>query len=55
MTLHVTLYRFGQDNKFCHVLQLEHVPIILQELHSGVGGGYFSLDINVRKILDADY
>jgi len=24
------LYRFGQDNKFCCVLQLEEVPTILQ-------------------------
>jgi len=27
------LYVFGQNNKFCLVLQLEHVPIVLQELH----------------------
>jgi hypothetical protein len=23
------LYRFGQDNKFCQVLQLEHVSTVL--------------------------
>jgi hypothetical protein len=47
--------RFGQDNKFCHVLQLEQVPIILKELHGGIGGTHFSLDITVRKFLDAGY
>ncbi len=35
----VILYIFGQDNRFCHVLQPKDVPTILQELHSGVGGG----------------
>jgi hypothetical protein len=48
------LYRFGQDNRFCHVLQPKHVPIILQELHSGVGG-HFSSNITVKKIFDASY
>jgi len=49
------LYRFGQDNRFCCVLQLEQMPTILQELHNGVGGKHFSLSIIVRKILDASY
>jgi hypothetical protein len=49
------LYRFGQDNKFCHVLQLERVPTILQELHNGFGGRHFSLNIMVKKILDLGY
>jgi hypothetical protein len=31
------------------------VPTILQELHNGVGGGNFSLDITMKKILDASY
>jgi hypothetical protein len=30
------LYRFGQDNKFQRVLQLEHVSISLQELHGRI-------------------
>ncbi len=30
------LYKFGQVNRFCQVLQLEHVPTTLQELHGGV-------------------
>ncbi len=37
---------------FC---KLEHVPTILQELHNGVGGGHFSLNIMVKKIFDVDY
>ncbi len=40
---------------FCQVLQLEHVSIILQELHGGVIGGHFSFDIIMRKILDVGY
>ncbi len=48
-------YRFGQDKKFRCVLQLEQVPTILQELHSGVGGGHFFSNIMVKKILDAGY
>jgi hypothetical protein len=31
------------------------VPTILQELHSGDGGGHFSSDITVRKIIDIGY
>jgi hypothetical protein len=49
------LYIFGQDNMFRHVLQPKHVPTILQKLHSEVGGRHFSLDITMKKILDADY
>ncbi len=49
------LYIFEQDNKFCRILQLEHVSIVLQELHGGVTRGHFSFDIIVRKILDAGY
>ncbi len=48
-------YKFGQDNKFRQVLQLEQVLAILQELHGGVAEGYFSFDIIVRKILDVGY
>jgi hypothetical protein len=49
------LYKFGQDNKFRFVLQPKQVLTILQELHSGVGGGHFFSDITMRKILNADY
>jgi len=31
------------------------MPTILQELHSGVGGGHFSSNTTVRKILDVGY
>jgi hypothetical protein len=31
------------------------VPTILQKLNNGIGGGHFSSNIIVRKILDADY
>ncbi len=48
-------YKFGQDNKFCQVLQQEQVRTILQELHGRVAGRYFSFDIIVRKILDVGY
>jgi hypothetical protein len=47
-------YRFGQDIRFCHILQLKHAPTILQELHNGVGG-HSSSTIIVRKILDVGY
>ncbi len=49
------LYKFGQDNWFCRVLQLEQVSTILQELHGGVARRHFSFDIIVQKILDAGY
>ncbi len=48
-------YKYGQDNRLCHVLQLELVPIILHELHSGVGGGHFSSYIIVKKKIYASY
>ncbi len=31
------------------------MPTIFQELHSGVGGGHFSSNVTMRKILDANY
>jgi hypothetical protein len=49
------LYRFGQNNRFCHVLQLEQMPIVLQELHSGIRGGHFPSNIIMRKILEVNY
>ncbi len=49
------LYRFGQVNRFCQVLQLEQVPTFLQELHGGVARRHFSSDITMKKILDASY
>jgi hypothetical protein len=49
------LYIFGQDNRFCQVLQLEKMSIILQEIHGGVVGGHFSFNIIMQKIMDAGY
>jgi len=49
------LYKFGQDTKFCCVLQPKQVPTILQKLHNGIGGRHFSSDIIVSKILDVNY
>ncbi len=51
----VILYRFGQDNMFRCVLKPQQMPIILQELHSGVSGRHFSLDIKMKKILNVGY
>jgi len=31
------------------------VPTILQELHSGVGGGHFSSNITMKKIFNVSY
>jgi hypothetical protein len=31
------------------------VPIILKDLHGGIGGRHFSFDIIVRKFFDAGY
>jgi len=39
---------------FRHVLQPKQMPTIIQKLHGGVGGHFFS-NIMVKKILDADY
>jgi len=49
------LSKFGQDNKYRWVLQLEQMPIVLQKLHGGVTRGHLSSNIIVRKILDASY
>jgi hypothetical protein len=49
------LYRFGQDNRFCCVLQLERMPTILQELHSEVGGRHFSSNTTKKKIFNVGY
>ncbi len=49
------LYIFGQDNKFCQVLQPKKVPTILQELHGGVARRHFSSNVTMTQILDARY
>jgi hypothetical protein len=42
----------GQDTILWHYLDLEEVAIVLNELHKGMGGSHFSIDITIRKILD---
>ncbi len=49
------MYRFGQNNKFHQILQLNQVSTILQELHGGVTRRHFSSNIIVQKILDVGY
>jgi hypothetical protein len=39
---------------FCQVLQLEHVPIVLQELHGGVIGGHCEEDLGYRLLVAND-
>ncbi len=34
------LYNFGQDDRFHRVLQPKQMLTILQELHTGIGGGH---------------
>jgi hypothetical protein len=51
----IILYKFGQNNKFCCVLQPKKVPTIPQELHNGVGGKHLFSNITVMKILDVSY
>jgi hypothetical protein len=48
-------YRFGRDNKFCQVLQLEQVPTFLKNLHGRVIGGHLFSNITMRKILGVGY
>ncbi len=45
----------GQDNKFRHCVTTNEAQMILWELHEGISGGHFAMDINVKKILDARY
>ncbi len=45
----------GQDNIMCKCLTTSEALIILKELHEGVEGGHFVVDITVEKFLDARY
>ena len=49
------LYRQGKDSRLRQVISDTLAQMILQELHKGNAGGYFSQDIIVRKVLDARY
>ncbi len=43
----------GQDNRLHRCLTALETQIVLKELHEGVVGGHFAIDIIVKKILDA--
>jgi hypothetical protein len=45
----------GQDNKMCRCLTASKAQIVLKELHEGVVGGHFSVDIIAKTILDVSY
>jgi phenolic acid decarboxylase len=49
------LYRMGQDNRFRHYATIDEAHTIVWELHEGIGGGHFVMDITTKKILDARY
>jgi hypothetical protein len=45
----------GQDNKMRRCLTTSKAHIVLKELHEGVVGGHFIINITTKKILDARY
>ncbi len=49
------MYKVGQDNRLCKCLTTSKAQIILKELHEGVVGGHFIIDITTNKILGAGY
>ncbi len=49
------MYRVGQNNKMCRCLTTSEAQIVLQELHQGMVGGHFVIDITTKKFLDAGY
>jgi hypothetical protein len=49
------LHYSGQDKVLVHYLDLNEVSTILTKLHKGVEGGYFFLEITIKKIIDACY
>jgi hypothetical protein len=49
------MYRVGQDNKLYRCLTTSKTQIILKELHEGVVGRHFAIDIITKKILDVGY
>jgi hypothetical protein len=34
---------------------MEKIPTIVKEMHDGVGGGHFTTNITIRKLLDVKY
>jgi hypothetical protein len=47
------MYRVGQDKKMHKCLTTIESLIIFKELHEGVVGRHFAVDIIIKKILDA--
>ncbi len=45
----------GQDNRLCRCLTTSKAHIVTKELHKGVVGGHFVVDITIKKILDVRY
>jgi hypothetical protein len=49
------MYRVGQDNKLRRCFTTSKAQIVFKELHQGMVGGHFVIDITAKKILDAGY
>jgi hypothetical protein len=45
----------GQDKRLCGCLTKSKTHIVLKELHEGMVGKHFVVDITINKILDARY
>jgi hypothetical protein len=43
----------GKEKILCRCLHDDQISVILWEMHEGVGGRHFSMDITARKVLDA--
>ncbi len=49
------MYIVGKDTKMRRCLTISKTQIVLKELHEGVVGGHFAIDIITKKNLDARY
>jgi len=49
------MYKVGQDNKMRRCLTTSKAQIVLKELHEGVVGRHFAINIIVKKILDVGH
>jgi hypothetical protein len=49
------LYKQRQNQILCWCLHDDEISVILREMHEGVGGWHFSMDIIAQKVLDAKY
>ncbi len=55
MLLEGKLHYLGQDRVLRRYLELNEAITIITELHKGVGGSHFSIEITIRIFLDAHY